>query len=88
MKFNSMTIGERIREVRDRNGWTQAQVADWSGLSADVRDRNGWAKGQVAALSAAHIAQFEAGRDPSARNLAKLATGLRVTSDWLLGIGE
>lgn len=62
-------IAKRIREARVRNGWTQAQVAGWAGLSTN------------------NISQFEGGsRTPSAANIAKLATGLRVSSDWLLGI--
>ena len=62
-------LGARLKEVRERNGWTQAQVAAWSGIGTN------------------HLAQFELEtRKPGAENLAKLARGLRVTSDWLLGL--
>ena len=70
MASKTSTIGDRIRDVRTRNEWTQEKVGEWCGLSPS------------------HIAQFEAGRDPNAKNLKRLALGLRVTSDWLLGIGE
>ncbi len=62
-------LGARIREIRERNHWTQEQVGPWCGMSGNM------------------IAQFELERSlPNADNLAKLAKGLRVTSDWLLGI--
>ena len=64
------TIADRIRDARERNNWTQRQVAESSGLSP------------------ATIAQYEQGREPGAENLAALARGLRVTSDWLLGLEE
>ena len=65
---------------------------DFEGLADRLRDarvRNGWTQRQVAEwaeLSEATVAQYEAGRMPGAVNLGKLATGLRVTADWLLGI--
>ncbi len=63
------TIGGRIKDARVRNGWTQKQVSEWSGISPG------------------HIAQFEMGtRKPAADNIVKLSKGLRVTSDWLLGM--
>lgn len=66
-----MIIGERIREARTRNGWTQEQVAGWTGLSA------------------VEIAHYEAGRrKPASGNLTKLARGLRVSADWLLGLED
>ncbi len=55
-------------EVRNRNGWTRAQVAGWVGISEN------------------QLAQFEGERQPGAESLRKLAKGLRVSSDWLLGI--
>lgn len=62
-------LAGRIREARVRNGWTQAQVEEWSGLPRGV------------------VAQFEAAsRAPSFENLIRLANGLRVSTDWLLGL--
>ena len=63
------TIGDRLREVRERNGWTQAQVGEWTGIAP------------------VQVAHYEAGRrEPNAANLAALASGLRVSADWLLGL--
>lgn len=65
------TIADRLREARERNGWTQEQVAEWAGIEGG---------GQA-------VSHYEAGRrTPSAENLRRLATGLRVSADWLLGM--
>ena len=65
------TFADRLREARTRNGWTQTQVEEWSGLAHGI------------------LAQFEAGtRRPGFDNLRKLCGGLRVSSDWLLGLDE
>lgn len=67
--MDKATIGERIREVRTRNGWTLVQVAEWSGIDHTA------------------ISRYEAdSHAPNAENIARLARGLRVSSDWLLGI--
>ena len=65
------TFASRLREARTRNGWTQNQVEEWSGLAHGI------------------LAQFEAGvRTPCFDNLRKLCLGLRVSSDWLMGLRE
>jgi transcriptional regulator with XRE-family HTH domain len=62
-------IAKRIREARERNGWTQAQVAEWTGLTPS------------------NVSHFESGqRAPSALGLARIARGLRVSADWILGL--
>ena len=62
-------IGARLKEARERNKWTQIQVAEWTGIDAMT------------------LSHYESGRrEPGPANLAKLAKGLRVTSDYLLGI--
>ncbi len=61
-------VGERIRELRDRNGWTLEQAGGYCGIPLGQMSR------------------FENGTAPGSRTLAKLAVGLRVSADWLLGI--
>ena len=56
----------------------------------EARVRNGWTQKQVeewSDLPAGTLAQFEAGiREPGFDNLVKLCDGLRVSSDWLVGL--
>jgi transcriptional regulator with XRE-family HTH domain len=69
MSEDRQALARRIREARERNGWTQQQVAGWAGLTP------------------AQLSRYEAGTEaPGAKNLARLANGLRVTADWLLGL--
>ena len=62
-------FGQRLREARTLRGWTQEQLAKESGISAAV------------------ISHFETGtrQRASAANLVKLATGLSISVDYLLG---
>lgn len=63
------TLATRLRKARERNGWTQTQVAAWADLPAPM------------------LSRYESGESaPSAANLRKLAKGLRVSADWLLGL--
>ena len=58
----------------------------------DARVRNGWTQVQVAEwseLTAAQLSHYEAGRrEPNLKNLKLLCCALRVSADWLLGLGE
>ena len=62
-------IGARLKEARERNKWTQVQVAQWTGIDAMTINHYEWGR-----------------RVPGPENLAKLAKGLRVSADWLLGL--
>lgn len=70
-----------VRELEPRRHVTARRLRE-------VRKRNGWTQTEAATFCGLHqsqIAHFEGGRAPSADNLLKLAVGLRVTADWLLG---
>lgn len=65
-------LAKRLREARTRNGWTQEQVADWAGLKTSTE-----------------LSHYESGRrEPGAVRLKRLAEGLRVSADWLLGLED
>lgn len=55
-----------------------------------ARTRNGWTQEQVdgwCELPKGTVAQYELGtRKPASGAIRKLAVGLRVSADWLLGI--
>ena len=63
---------------------------DLSDRLRQARRRNHWTQVQVAEwsdLDPAEIAHYESGRrKPRPENLKKLAIGLRVSTDWLLGL--
>ena len=56
----------------------------------EARESHGWTQAQVAkwaGLTAIEVAHYELGRrKPRPENLKKLAIGLRVSVDWLLGL--
>ena len=55
----------------------------------EMRDLDQTELGKIAGIPSTSISHFEIGtRMPSAENLYKLATALRVSSDYLLGIPE
>jgi transcriptional regulator with XRE-family HTH domain len=64
-------------------------MADLAARLREVRARNRWTQIQVAewtGIDAMTISHYESGRrEPGPENLKKLADGLRVTADWLLG---
>jgi len=67
-KETSDVIGQRIKETRERSGYTQARLAS----EADI--------------TPAAISQIEAGeRTPSTPILRRIASVLKVSSDFLLG---
>jgi transcriptional regulator with XRE-family HTH domain len=66
-----------------------------NGLAArikEARERNGWQAIQVAEwceISPQQLSRYESGTvAPDPANLVKLARGLRVTTDWLLGLED
>lgn len=64
----AMTIGERIKEAREAKGWSQARLAK-----------------EIGASDASTIGQAERrASGPGRDNLAKIATALGVSADWLL----
>lgn len=63
------TVGGRLRETREQLVWTQAQLAEWSGVS-------------LAAVKRIEGDQAEGGPRPT--TVQKLAEALGVNSRWLM----
>lgn len=75
--FAGMELGQRVRELREREGWSQEELAK------RIRDAGG---GNV---QQPHIGQIESGRTRQPRYLLILARVLGVNAEWLsTGIGE
>jgi transcriptional regulator with XRE-family HTH domain len=65
-------FGRRLRELRDKRGWTQEELSE---------------RAKVPAAMISHFETGVRGA-PSADNLVKLANALEVTIDYLLGRSE
>jgi transcriptional regulator with XRE-family HTH domain len=72
-KFDSMTIGDRIRWLIDNRGYKQTELAESMGLTQ----------------SAISNLVTNDSRKPSAPTLLKLASALQANPDWIItGQGE
>lgn len=64
-------IAERLRALQVENGWSLQQMADVIGISRSSLQN--------------HVRETKSQR-PGVQALAQMARGLRVSSDWLLGL--
>jgi transcriptional regulator with XRE-family HTH domain len=69
LELSMPLLGERLRLLRERKGWTQPDMADK--LSVKYQQYSTWERGKA---------------DPSTDVLARMATALSCTSDYLLGL--
>jgi transcriptional regulator with XRE-family HTH domain len=67
-----MTIGERIKRLRDRKGWDQSELAARAGVKQSLLSR----------------LEGGSRTNPTADIVRKLARALGCTADYLLGMYE
>lgn len=68
----SETFGDRLKAAREARGLTQAELAERAGMAA------------------VHVSHLETGvkPNPAVPTLVRLATALRCSADYLLGLGD
>ena len=67
-----MNLGERVHLLRRRLGWTQKELAEVSKINVN----------NIARIERSEV------KDPGGQMVAKLATALGTSTDYLLGLKE